>query len=372
VTPPRAQPADKPAGKTTRARKPTTQPGAATKGSPAIILLRGSALPPSPFELGCTTTRMHVEYDPRNMAGMSAIAYAALSGRQPDELENLICQFTHEGNSYGLQVTPLLLGSALKMPAVKRDGILKATAAAASELARPPEPIHWWLALNFVLHGCIPRAEYVRATLALHATFATLNGVDQRSDVLIWKPYTERKGAELIERLARERKRNPFLASVRLRQVMAWIELDRPLLAGIVMRRVAERFDSAVLDSFNGTVLRLPPGEDIPAPKRKAAEEVLQLFESGAGLPLEKLLERWPKHRVVINQLLEAGQLIQSAEGFVFTERQIVDWLNKLKLRADAPIPGTGDLKKLLGLPRKDAEQLRALLLAKQSGGRDE
>ena len=67
----------------------------------------------------------------------------------------------------------------------------------------------------------------------------------------------------------------------------------------------------------------------------------------------------------MIGQLIEVGKLIESADGFVFTERQVTEWLNKLKLRPDAPIPGVGDIKKLLGLPRKDAEQLRALLLAK-------
>jgi hypothetical protein len=123
-----------------------------------------------------------------------------------------------------------------------------------------------------------------------------------------------------------------------------------------------------MLETFSGQVLRLPPGEQAALPKQRAREEVLGIFERGEGMPLDKLMARLPAKRVVIKQLIDAGHLIESDEGFVFTERQVGDWLTKLKLRPDAPIPGVGDIKKLLGLPRKDAEQLRALLMARAVG----
>jgi hypothetical protein len=314
--------------------------------------------------------RMRVQYDQRNMAGMSAIGLGEFSVGEPEELKTLVCQFLHEGKSYGLMAIPLLTGSELKaLPKVKREGMIKAAADAAREMTKgTPEPIHWWLAVRFALQGFVPRADYVKATLALSSSFETLPNVDQRNDVLIWRPSIKRLADLLVERIERERKRNPFLDRVSARRAMKWLDVERPILAMIAMRQLAERFDSAVLDTFVGTALRLPPNNEIPQAKRDACEEVLHIFESGEGLPLEKLVERWPKHRVVINQLIEAGRLIQSEDGFIFTERQVNDWVTRLKLRPDAPIPGVGDFKKLLGLPRKDAEQLRALLVAKREG----
>jgi hypothetical protein len=351
--------ASKAAGKTAASQRKAV-PG-------AILLLRGSAMPPSPFDLTAPGLRIHVQYDPRNMAGMSAAGYGEFSSGEPEELKTLVCQFQHEGQSYGLMAVVLLVGSELRtLPKVKREGMTKAAADAAREMTKGrPEPIHWWLATRFALNGYVPRSEYVKATLALNSSFNTLPNVDQRNDVLIWRPSIARRCDELVEHIGKERKRNPYLDRVGIRQVMKWLALDRPILASIVMRQVAERFDSAVLDTFKGSALRLPPNLELPPAKRDAREEVLRIFESGEGMPLEKLIERWPKHRIVIKQLIEIGHLIESEEGFVFTERQVNEWLTKLKLRADAPIPGVGDLKKVLGLPRKDAEQLRALLLAK-------
>lgn len=325
-------------------------------------------MPPSPFELTSSGVRIHVQYDPRNVAGMSAVGFGEFATGEPEELKTLVCQFEHEGSSYGLMAIPLLHGAELRnLPKVKREGMTKAAAEAAREMTKStPEPIHWWLAVRFALQGYVPRSEYVKATLALSSSFESLPNVDQRNDVLIWRPSMKRLADALVERIGKERKRNPFLDRAGLRQVMKWLDLDRPILAAIAMRQVAERFDCAVLETFAGTALRLPPNDEIPPAKREACEEVLRIFESGEGLPLEKLVDRWPKHRVVINQLIEAGQLIQSADGFIFTERQVNDWVTRLKLRPDAPIPGVGDFKKLLGLPRKDAEQLRALLLAKR------
>ena len=172
---------------------------------------------------------MRVEYDPRNMAGMSAIGIAEFTAGQPEELATLVCQFVHEGQSYGLMAVPLLHGPVLKaMPKVKRDGMLKAAADAAREVAKgTPEPIHWWLAVRFALYGFVPRPDYVKATLALNSSFNALPNVEQRNDVLIWQPSMNRRADELVERLGKSA--NATLPRSRARAPSdEWLDLDRP------------------------------------------------------------------------------------------------------------------------------------------------
>jgi hypothetical protein len=305
------------------------------------ILLLQEPQPAPPLKLRCAETQVSVEF------AAPPLALAGLSGGV-QELGEIDCEL----RGRACRLIPLLIDTRLGLlPKVKREGSLKAALRIAEQLSQNPRTLDWWLAIRFAIYGWCELSELRRQSRATHENDPGSSLIVTREGLLIWQPSVERAAVQLRQRIEREMRSNPYASEFSAEQVMKWLSLDSRIFAEAVLEEAIKHVAAPAPSDISGSM----------------AEDILALYERGEGLPLNKLKERMPQHRVVIQQLAEAGQLVESSDGFVFTQRQLSQWLEALGVSGKTGIPGVGQIKQTLGLPRTAAEQLRQVLLAKMN-----
>lgn len=253
-------------------------------------------------------------------------------------------------------------------PQVKRTGYFKSCLAILASVAQgKPGLHHGWLAQMLAQRGFVTTQSWRDVSeRCCGRPVAVPPGLHKAGKLLIWQPALESYIKRLDEERTRHQQRNPFIDELQRTHVMHWLGISFPNYAAEVLRQYA---------AAHGTRRRLFPGgaavplgavlapPKAPEADRRTASAVLAQFEEGAGCTLSQLERSSGGKQHILAKLLEAGQLVKSPDGYVFTRHQLRSYLQVLKLNnLHKETPSVRQLKDTLGLKRRPAEALRALL----------
>jgi hypothetical protein len=265
----------------------------------------------------------------------------------------------------------------LRWPAVRWQGKLKAAEAMLREW-------NWqsgsyallWLALKLALHEAALKTELKAAADAFgEKTYGLPAHVVRSGAWLAWGPQLDAAAEKLPAVLLQRRTANPLRDELDLKTAARLLALQQPELADEVLRRFSKLGKLSTKHDRTGG-LRLLLGERYcPALRPDDAAVVRKieaLYEAGEGLPVALLRAQFPSHQHVIQWMLDAGRLVATAEGYIFTRQQLRLYLSKLPTsRVESGMVGVREIKDTLGLPRRAAEALRAYLVAEYGSAVD-
>ncbi|MBN2082824.1 hypothetical protein JW859_11555 [bacterium] len=269
----------------------------------------------------------------------------------------------------------LLLGPAPRKigswPRPQLAGVLKAVGRALADAAgsAPPALPHWWLACQLALRGTIRRAEWKALWRSLGPDRPEYGArIERVGPLLAWREYLDQLVAEVGRRLSGA-KRNPLLTELNVELAASLFNLQQSELAARVLQLAAEKYELSCADTEAGPVVTLagalaPP--PLSANDQRALAAMLALYGGEEGQPKSGLAERFPAQQHVIHWLFEAGRLVETQDGFVFTRVELDGYLTELATWGLPPGEiGVGDLRRRLGLKRRRAEALRGYLAAR-------
>jgi hypothetical protein len=220
----------------------------------------------------------------------------------------------------------------------------------------------WWAAVELALKGQLRLPEVRRWSPALAAILETPSpALVQVEGTVLSAARMEQLISELPRTATERSGRNPLLIHVDLLHVMEWLQLGSVAVARVVQQRWAAVAEAPLTDSVFGPAV---PVEATPesAADTAAIAAILAVFEAEAGLPRSTLNSRFPSSRHVIEWLFESHRLIESPGGFIFTGDELATAADAFAAKGQLDVPGTGEIKRVLGLQRRKAEELRALL----------
>lgn len=254
-----------------------------------------------------------------------------------------------------------------RWPHARQAGVLKAIGRAFSDASSSTaaNPL-WWLALNLALLGYVPYAQWDKHWQAVLAAEPELGPRIERIGLdLVWREHLELLSDRLTAMLTGS-KRNPFLRVLTPSAVRQLLSLQAEGVASRIVEMVAQKYSLAVKPTLLGISLPLA-GELEPVKPSNAdgalAEEILERFETGSGTDRKALARRYPAKQHLLRQLFEAGMLVESPDGYIFSGRALHQHLDQLrKAGFDFACIGVREIKTTLKLPRRQAEALRTYL----------
>jgi len=260
-------------------------------------------------------------------------------------------------------------------PRVRRDGVLKAVGRAIADAssAAEPELAHWWLACQLALHGFVTHDEWKVVARKTSGQPPELGPrVEPAGPYLVWQEYLGRLLDRLRSALVDEDS-NPLLLELTATTVRQMLDGTPVAICNRLLEMLAQE-PGFQLDDWHGEpVLKVAEQRQASGTLDEAVvNEIMTAFATGNGAARRILEQRHPGHRHVVRWLFDAGWLVEAADGFVFTKKQL-DILLKKVLAWDIPPAqiGVGTLKGRLGLPRRRAEGLRSYLIEKYGADDD-
>jgi hypothetical protein len=254
-------------------------------------------------------------------------------------------------------------------PAPKRQGMLKAFVRALEQLATAPLRHRYWMAQQFAVQGyaTVRGLEQVLARTC-EKTANWPGAVAKTPDLWLWREAAVQWAGKAVQEVKRAQKHNHFFDELHGAHVSQWLGFAHPELVEFTLKAFAPLVNKRVKQYADGPVVSLG-GELLPAPPPPAeldlARRIIESYSSGEGRSLTGLEKAYPSHRHVAAALVEARQLIEGPDGYVFSRKQLRGYFNTLS-GANRPggAPSVRELKDVLGLERRPAEALRAYLLA--------
>jgi hypothetical protein len=266
-----------------------------------------------------------------------------------------------------LDILAPIPGEFRRWPRARQAGVLKAVGRAFADASNSTaaSPL-WWLALNLALAGYVPCARWRKQWQAsLPAEPGLGPRIEHIGQFLVWREHLKLLSDKLIAVLTGS-KCNPFLRVLTPSAVRQLLPLQSEGVATRIVEIVAQRYSLAVTPTDFGINLPLA-GELAPAlpshVDEALAEEIIGLFETGSGLVRKALARRYPAKQHLLRQLFEAEMLVESPDGYIFSGRALRQHLDQLLAAgSDLACIGVGDIKRILKLPRRQAEALRTYL----------
>ena len=256
-------------------------------------------------------------------------------------------------------------------PAVRLRGKLR-TAVVMLEAypTQPPNASEIWLAYELAKNGFAQVSDLEHVKQAFGDTHIGLPQNTVRKDAwLLSNIYLEAQAQSLKRKLLRHPTANPFRTKLSGKAVSSLLHIEPLGLAQHILAYFASVNNLHKEGRGETLVVTLSP-ELLPYATTTVlhtSESIFKLYETEAGLPLAALRQHFASHLNVIQWLLEAGLLVENPSGFIFTQRQLLEYQRKLQAA------GTGlraasvrDIKTVLGLKRKPAEALRELASIEQ------
>jgi hypothetical protein len=270
-------------------------------------------------------------------------------------------------------------------PKPQRAGVMKAIGRALADMCTEAEPslAQWWLACQLALRGCIPRTEWKACWQQIGGRQLEFGPrIEQQGAYLCWREFLDLRLHELRNYLGSDN-RNPLLNELTPEVVNRVLKHIPPVICGRLLELLAEQHDLRLEYWHGEAVVRLEGELAAPEPPLEDSlviGEIMDAFATGHGAARNILEERHPSHLHVIRWLFDAGWLVETGDGYVFTRNQLDRLLTKV-LAWDLPPAqiGVGTIKNRLGLARRRAEALRAYLVeqfpderASRSGAEDD
>lgn len=258
----------------------------------------------------------------------------------------------------------------LRWPAVRWQGKLKAALALLREWCwHTGSSTLLWLAMQFTLADAIAKQELKTAARDFGEKLSGMPGqVVKVGELLAWSPQLDALAGSLVEVLEQRRNSNPLRDELNARTIQKLLALGQAELAPEILKRFTQLHKlqikigalgerRAILDERS----RLP----LNARDATAVRQIEGMYDRDEGLPLPELRRKFASQQHVIHWLLDAGRLVATAEGYIFTRQQLRQYLSKLPApRVKNGTIGVREIKDTLGLNRHAAEALRAHLVA--------
>jgi len=272
-----------------------------------------------------------------------------------------------------LLVLEKMTAEMLRWPAVRWQGKLKAAEGMLREWNWHPESFALlWFALQLALHDTLAKAELKHAAETFgEKAYGIPAHVVRAGAYLAWGPQLDVMAQALPAQLAQRKTANPLRDELDAKTAARLLGLNQPALADEALERFGKLHKLPIKHDKPGGLRVMLDARFRPALQPGDAAvvaKVEELYQSGEGLPVALLRAKFPSHQHVIHWMLDAGRLVATAEGYIFTRRQLRQYLSKLPAsRVQAGTIGVRDIKDILGLQRRAAEALRAYLVAEYS-----
>jgi hypothetical protein len=247
----------------------------------------------------------------------------------------------------------------VSLPGPVLKGFAKSVVQASTDLgsaANPPD--RWKAALTLALDGELPVSP--QGTTPGGRNAVAFSKQDGR---LVWQPFVARLAGELTGLAGKLAERNPFADGLTQSAAARLLDTGNRRMAGLALERAAADNGWEQTWRLGETLyqLRGPSAAGPDADDEAAAQKIYEAVEQGEG-GLAQLRTKFRARPHVLPWLLEAGRLVCSADGFLFTQNELSSYWRELELGDQAEVPGVGEIKERLGLKRRKAEGLRRLL----------
>jgi hypothetical protein len=312
-------------------------------------------------QFGITMGLLHSGYLPKALAFSAIAVKRGRWGTKPAEM-----------------LMPLQLVSAevLAWPGARLRGMLRSLPAAVSGVAAGPAQLAstaesaaglLWVAAELNLHGWLDQGA-ISEMERMQGWQRLKPGPDvaKIDRAWVWRGYARELAAKLERELVLPRRANPFRTELSRTQAARLLRRQPDELTALALEELADKHKFKLVHRAYPETYKLG-GKLLPAApalaKSKLAEALLESFKAGGvnlrTVPVES------QHLGVLNQLFEAERIVDLHQGFTVPIALLHRWLEILKPDM-SEAPATRELKHRLSIGRREAEALRAWLVAQK------
>jgi hypothetical protein len=244
---------------------------------------------------------------------------------------------------------------------------------------RQPEGLDLLCALELTLHGAISHKLLIKASDLFNKQLPdfTIEGIKDTGSVVVREDYLVQELKHLRSELHNRVKRNPLIDRIYVSDISEIKSSPVPGMALYLLDMLAASAKVQIVDT------RLPGGAYIELPQEMfprntesdfymLAKKIYAGFESEKGGSREVLRRRHNSDLNVVAALFDAGWLIESPDGFVFTRERLENYLSRLNQENEnIGSFSIKDIKNLLGIKSKEAEGLHNIVQRSENNHAD-